>query len=107
MKRQTGYGSIKTNIYDAKSCDVKSNHADILEGKDCYYAVMKDVPMSADPNVQRMKVVEEICVERNIVSAEWLDSGEPIEVKENRFRIKPFLYGESFSVRIAKMCLNK
>lgn len=90
-------------IYEARACDIKAENAEILRGKDCYYAVIKDVPMSADPNVQRAESKGQVCVEMEIDSAEWLDNGEKIEVKDGKFDVNPFMYGESYSIRIAKI----
>ena len=74
-----------------------------MQGDDCYYAIIKNVPMTADLNVQRVETIGQVCVEGEIVSAKWLDNGEKIEVKDNSFFVKPFSYGESYSVRIAKI----
>lgn len=96
----------KEAVYDVHSCDIKAENAIILQGKDCYYAVIKNVPMSADPNVQRAGSMAQVRVEGEIVSAEWLDNQEKIEVKNNTFYVSPFLYGESYSVRVAKLNIN-
>lgn len=96
---------IKANkefIYKAKACDIQAENAIILKGKNCYYAVIKDVSMSADPNVQRVTGIGQVRIEYGIRNAEWLDNGEKIAVKNGCFDIKPFLYGESHSIRIAK-----
>lgn len=90
-------------IYDAKACDIKAENAEILQGKDCYYAILKGVPMSADPNVQRAESKGQVSVELEIDSAKWLDNGKKIEVKNGKFDVKPFMYGESYSIRIAKI----
>lgn len=97
----------KEGIYSVKSCDVKAENAVILQGKDCCYAVIKNVPMSADPNVQREEERGQVRVDGEILSAEWLDNGEKIEVKDGAFFVAPFSYGESYSVRIAKLYIQK
>jgi hypothetical protein len=48
----------------------------------------------------------QVCVECEIVEAEWLDNGQKISVEDNSFYVDPFLYGESYSVRIAKLQLK-
>ena len=96
----------KEFIYQAKACDIAAKNAVILQGEDCYYAVIKNVPMSANPNVQRAESTGQVCVESEIMSAEWLDNGQKISVEDNRFYVDPFLYGESYSVRIAKLQLK-
>lgn len=89
-------------IYDVKSCDIQAENADILKGKDCYYAVIKDVPMSADPNVQLASEARQVCVHADIKNVRWLDDGKPAKVKKNSFAIRPFGYGESKYFRVAK-----
>ena len=89
-------------IYDVKSCDIQAENADILKGKDCYYAVIKDVPMSADPNVQLAAEARQVCVHADIKNVRWLDDGKPAKVKKNSFAIRPFGYGESKYFRVAK-----
>lgn len=94
-------------IYDVGSCEIKAENAVILRGNDCHYAIIKNVPMSADPNVQRAENMAKISVNAEIVSAEWLDNGEIIPIENNTFFVTPFLYGESYSVRIAKLKLGR
>ena len=94
-------------IYDVGSCEIKAENAVILRGNDCHYAIIKNVPMSADPNVQRAENMAKISVNAEIVSAEWLDNGEIICVEGNAFFVAPFLYGESYSVRVAKLKLGR
>ena len=86
----------KEFIYEAKACDIKAKNADILQGKSCYYAVVKNVPMSADPNVQRAECEGQVCIEMEIERAEWLDNGEEIEVENGEFDIKPFSIWSEF-----------
>ena len=95
----------KNFIYEAAACNVKAENAIILQGEECYYAVVKDVPMQADPNVQRLKQMGRVRVDARILSAEWLDSGEAIEVQDNAFDVKPFPYGQSYTARVAKLIL--
>ena len=96
----------KNFIYGVRSADITAENADILKGDDGYYAVIKNVPMSADPNVQRSLSTGQVCVHANLERAVWLDSGEEIPVENNSFAVKPFLYGESRMVRVAKLYLK-
>lgn len=93
-------------IYEVKPCDIRAENAVIVQGTDAYYAIIKNVPMSADPNVQRAEGGGQVRVEAEILSAEWLDNGASIAVVGNSFPITPFLYGESYSVRVAKLKLK-
>ena len=45
----------------------------------------------------------QVRVEAEIASAEWLDNGAPIEVKNGGFYVAPFAYGVSHSIRVAKV----
>jgi len=96
----------KEFIYEARACDIKAENAEILQAKDCYYAILKDVPMSADPNVQRAESRGQVCVEMEMENAEWLDNGEKIEIENGKFDVKPFQYGQSCSIRVAKLNKN-
>ena len=99
---------IKANkgfIYRAKPCDIKADGADILTDGESYYAVIKDVPMSADPNVQLSSESRKIKIFADIKSARWLDCDEKAEIKGNAFPVKPFSYGTSYSVRVAKLII--
>lgn len=91
-------------IYNCKSCDVKTENADLLfDGKN-YYAVIKNVPVGGDENVVRNLKLPTIIMDKKIKSAVWLDNNEKIEiVNENSFNLKPFNYGQSYSLRVAKL----
>ncbi len=90
-------------IYHVKSSAVCAQNADILEDEEYLYAVIKDVSMGGDPNVSKSKEGRQVCVEKEIKSAVWLDNGKKIKVKKNAFSVEPFEYGESGSIRVAKI----
>ena len=89
-------------IYKAKPCDIKADGADILFDGVNYYALIKDVCMSADPNVQRNSDVKKIKIYADVNNGEWLDSGEQVKTNVDEFIVEPFTYGRSYSVRIMK-----
>ncbi len=93
----------KDFIYVAKSSTILATNADILEGEDCLYAVIKNVPMGGDPNVSNGVEDRQVCVDGKIKSAVWLDNGKKIKIEKNTFDVEPFSYGESFSARVAKI----
>lgn len=98
----------KSFIYGVKSCAIQADGADLLKGDDgYYYAIVKDVPMCADPNVQRMTTGKEIKIHARVTSGRWLDTGEKITVKKNTFAVTPFMYGRSLSVRVAKLKIKE
>ena len=95
-------------VYGVKAGEISADGADILKGDDgYYYAVIKDVPMSSDPNVQRAIAGKQVQVNARVTSARWLDSGEKIEVKRGMFNVKPFSYGRSLSVRVARLKIKE
>ena len=100
---------IKVNkefIYNARPAEIKANGADVMTDGTYYYAVIKNVDMSADPNVALKEKAKTIKLPIKIKSAKWLDNGEKIEViKGNSFAVTPFEYGRSYFVRIAKIKL--
>ena len=95
-------------IYGVKSSGIVAEGADILRGDDgYYYAVIKGVPMSSDPNVQRALAGKQVKINARVTSARWLDTGEKIDVKRGMFNVKPFYYGRSLSVRVARLKIKE
>ncbi len=91
-------------IYDAKSSSITATNADILEGEDCFYAVIKNARMGGDPNVVPNGVEDRrVSVDREIHEAIWLDNGRKIPIENNSFSVESFAYGESYSARVAKI----
>lgn len=91
-------------IYASKRADITAENADVLYDGKYYYAVIKDVPMSADPNVQLAGEARFVTVhtEKKVRGVRWLDNGKPVAVKKNRFSVVAFAYGNSYSVRVAR-----
>lgn len=96
----------KNFIYEATACDITAENAIMLKCEDCYYAVISDVPMRADPNVAAGGALPLVKVDAEIIGATWLDSGKKIQVKDNSFIAEPFNYGKSFWARVAKLSLK-
>lgn len=97
----------KDFIYEARACDIKAENSDILwDGKN-YYAVIKNVPIDGDENVTRNLKLPIVRLDKQVKSAIWLDDEEIAILNKNAFTVKPFDYGYSYSVRIAKLdCLE-
>ncbi len=93
-------------IYTTKPCEIKADNAVVLRGEDCYYALIHDVPMRGDPNVQRGAAATRVRIHAEILEAEWVDNGQKIEVEDNSFPALPFAYGASYSARVAKLKLK-
>lgn len=94
----------KNFIYDAVSADIEAENADILTDGKHYYAVIRDVPMAADPNVAREVSGKTVTIktDKKMTSAKWLDSGRSVKgIKKNSFLVEPFAYGCSYVDRVA------
>lgn len=99
----------KNFIYDVKSAEFTADDAYLFKGENGkYYAVVKNVNMTADANVQREAMEREITLntDRRIKSAKWLDSGEKAVITKNGFRVLPFKYGTSHSLRVVEFTLK-
>ncbi len=102
---------IKANkgfIYGARKADVQAENADILVDGNVYYAVIKDVFMCADANVQRAGDKKEIKIytDKKVKNVRWLDTGKRVKVKKNSFMEEPFQYGTSYCTRVARFELE-
>lgn len=90
-------------VYNASPC---GERGELFKSKTGYYAVIKNVPMSADPNVAIKTEGKEKTVEPGIKMsrAVWLENGEEIVLKDGcKFDVVPYGYGTSLCARIAKI----
>ena len=95
-------------IYNVHPTKVKAKNAIVLTDGKKYYAIIKNVGMSADPNVAISCKAMHVSFSKPIKSAVWLDSGENIQVNDdNSFAVKPFAYGRSYSARVAEAKLSE
>ena len=91
-------------ICGAYPSDKTAENADVLTDGEKYYAVIKNVNMSADPNVALGGDMRTVKLNFSAKRAKWLDSGEKIKInKGNSFSVKPFGYGRSYSARVAEI----
>ncbi|MCQ2387668.1 MAG: alpha-L-fucosidase [Clostridia bacterium] len=98
----------KNFIYKARKADITVEGADVLFDGDYYYAVINDVPMSADENVQITDEEKRIVkINANVKSVKWLDTGKSQKCRKNAFEVKPFTYGNSLAVRVARFEIEK
>mgnify|MGYP004527038005 FL=1 len=97
---------IKTNknfVYNLKKTDITAEGAYIFFDGAHYYAVIKNVPMVANPNVQlKPEDIKKVKVSRPIKNAVWLDDGCPIDSTDGEFEVKTFKYGVSLCARVAR-----
>lgn len=89
-------------IYGVKAADVGAENAFVLKDDRYYYAVIKDMGMSADPNVQLNGESRRIKIHARVKEAEWLDNGEKAEADGGEITAAPFGYGTSLSVRVLR-----
>ncbi len=89
-------------IYNVKSSEIKADGADVLFDGEYHYAVIKNVEMSADENVQRNLNLKKVKIYADVLSATWLDNDKSVDVKDGEFSVEPYLYGTSYSVRVLK-----
>ena len=95
-------------IYNAYPTKVKAKNAIVLTDGKKYYAIIKNVGMSADPNVAINGKAMLVSFAKPVKSAIWLDSGEKIQVNDdNSFAVKPFAYGRSYSARVAEVRIGE
>ena len=96
-------------VYDAVPSEIVAENADLFQNGEYYYAAIRKVPMAADANVAREenKRVVKLHTDKKIAEATWLDNGESIELTDAQsFDVKPFEYGVSRYIRVAKFKLQ-
>ncbi len=96
-------------VYDAVPAAIQSENADMFVNGEYYYAAIRKVPMASDVNVARAEDYKEIKLhtDKTITDATWLDNGECIELIDGQtFKVKPFMYGKSGCIRVAKFKLK-
>ncbi len=101
---------IKVNkgfFYNAKPVSVEQQNCDLLFDGENYYAVIKNTPMSIDKNVTLSHNKKTVVLPFEIDKAVWLDNGRKIKADKKSFVTEPFDYGESYSVRVAKIRQHK
>ena len=111
MKRLGSW--LKKNHYvilDANPSSLKADGASIFEKDGTYYAVVKDVPMAADVNVQRKlndRLVH-IVTDKKVVGSHMVDrhSEKPEAKDKQSFIVYPYGYGTSMGARIAEFKLK-
>ncbi|MBQ8658874.1 MAG: alpha-L-fucosidase [Clostridia bacterium] len=98
----------KNFIYNVVSTEIEAENACVLKDEKYYYAVVKDVAMSANVNVALGGTVAsvKILTDKKMKNARWLDTGKAVKVKKNSFEAEPFFYGTSRSVRVLRFELK-
>lgn len=96
IKRNKGF------IYRAQRSQITAENALILQNGSDYYALIRDVKMSADPNVQKDSAVQRVKIHAPVRRGEWLDSGKSVQLQNGELDAEPFAYGTSLCVRVLK-----
>ena len=98
-------------IFDCKPSELKATNAIIFEDDKYYYALINNVPMSANENVTRQQNRPQVTIhtDRKIVDAKYLDVNDQkivINQKTHTFEVLPFMYGNSLSTRVVRFKLK-
>lgn len=93
----------KNFIYNAKPTDIDAKNAFVLKDDERYYAVISSADVGGDENVTLNGTNQEVKIltDKKIKFLKWLDSGKPIDSKNNTFTVSPFDYGTSLGIRVA------
>ena len=95
----------KNFIYNVKKADISSPDCVILQDENYYYAVIKDVLMSVNPNAQLAKGTSKVTIpDHKIKNAKYLDCNYRVELSNDKHTIfvQPFDYGEARAVRVIR-----
>lgn len=107
--------AINGEILPARPCGIAVENAEsdfILEKDGCYYLVCDRVPMVSDPNVALRRRVDDFKrrfrMEKEITSMTWMDDDTPVDFTQDEdgtvtAMVRPFEYGRSLVVRVAKI----
>ena len=100
----------KEFIYGVRRADIECEGAYLLMDSDgYYYAVVKAATFGVVEHEELggTSLIGSVSVHGKIKSARWLDNGRRIAVCGNSFTVKPFEYGTSMVMRVAKLEIEK
>lgn len=95
----------KDFIYDVRRADIEAENAILLKDSSGIYYAVSEVPNATLVTHASLggKILD-VKIAGKIKSAIWLDSGEPIEIKDgNSYLTVPFECGTSMCYRVAKL----
>lgn len=98
----------KDFIYKVRPTDeVVSEGAKILYDGKYYYAVVADVPMVANPNVQLLPQDRKyFTLSKPVKNLRWLDNGKQLKNTKKGYYVDTFKYGGSNTARVARFELK-
>ena len=93
----------KNFVYNLQKPRISAEGADLLFDGKFYYAVIKNVPMVANPDVQlKPEEIKKVKISCPVKNAVWLDDGSPVVSDNGEFTVKTFKYGVSLCARVAR-----
>ena len=93
----------KNFVYNLQKPRISAEGADLLFDGKFYYAVIKNVPMVANPDVQlKPEQIQKVKISCPVKNAVWLDDGSPVVSDNGEFTVKTFKYGVSLCARVAR-----
>ena len=98
-------------IYECKPSEISADNAYIFQDDDWYFALINNVPMSANENVTRQQNRPQVVIhtDKKIVQAKYLDKNDQkivVNQKLHSFEVLPFMYGNSFHTRVVRFKLK-
>ena len=98
-------------VFESKPSQIQADNAYIFEDGNYYYALINNVPMSANENVTRQQNRPQVKIhtDKRIIGAKYLDINDQrikVNQKEKSFEVLPFMYGNSLHVRVVRFKLN-
>ena len=98
-------------IFDCKPSKVEADNAFIFEDDEWCYALINQVPMSANENVTRQQNRPQVVVhtDKKIIQAKYLDKNDQkivVNQKTHSFDVLPFMYGNSLHTRVVRFKLK-
>lgn len=93
-------------LFGTHPSDLSCGEAALLTDGRYTYAIISDVPMSADPNVTLSGDLRTVFPGRAVVEGVWLDDGSPVSISsDGSLVVTPFPYGRSMHSRVARLIL--
>ncbi len=95
----------KNFVYDVKKADIESDDCILLQDDKYYYAVIENVEMSLNPNVQISEGKKLVNIPAHAIkNAKYLDTSKPVTLSNNKHTINvlPFNYGEGRYIRVVR-----
>jgi len=96
-------------IYGVKKADLEVENARVLKDDKYYYAVVNDIPMAADVNVQLGQTMPVINAKGfKFKNAIYLDNKQKVALSKDKrsITLEPFVYGQAYCNRIIRFSIK-